>query len=107
MDSLPMSTAPALYSRATQVASSSGTRCSNGSAPQVVVMPLVSERSFTPARERTSGANWVTGRNASSSRSAGAFAVLTLGMVVSNRCGPLMGVRPGSPGWNAKAGSVP
>src|ERR1039458_7555136 len=42
MDSFAISTAPALYSRSTQVASYSGTRSTNGSAPQVVRMPLVS-----------------------------------------------------------------
>ena len=48
IDSLAISTAPALRSRSTTVASRSGTRFWNGSAPQVVRMPLVSNRSFTP-----------------------------------------------------------
>src|SRR6185369_1804489 len=48
IDNLAMSTAPALYRRSTQVASAVGTRFWNGSAPHVVGMPLVSNRSFTP-----------------------------------------------------------
>src|SRR5689334_1399618 len=48
IDSLPISTAPAWCSRSTHVASESGTRFSKGSAPQVVGIPLVSNRSFTP-----------------------------------------------------------
>src|SRR5580693_1065734 len=164
MESLAMSTAPALCRRSTQVASSSGTRSWNGSAPHVVLMPFVSKRSLTPkgmpcsgplylpwrislsasaarssarssvsvmrqsslgeyifmratyilvraveetARERISGAISVTGQNAISSRFEGALAVPTLGMVVSNRCGPLIGMRPGKPGWKWNAGSTP
>src|SRR5215472_12075867 len=42
MDSFAMSTAPALVSRSTGVQSLSGTRVSNGSAPQVVLIPFVS-----------------------------------------------------------------
>src|SRR5580658_1541632 len=164
MESFAMSTAPALFKRSTQVASSSGTRSWNGSAPHVVLMPFVSKRSFTPngtpcsgplylpwrislstsaarssarssvsvirhsslgeyifmramyilvrsveetARVRISGAISVTGQNATSSRFEGALGVPTLGMVVSNRCGPLIGMRPGKPGWKWNAGSTP
>ena len=48
IDSLAHSTAPASRSRSTIVASTSGTRLSNGLAPHVVLMPLVSNRSLAP-----------------------------------------------------------
>src|SRR5471032_1174074 len=47
IDSLATSTPPASRSRSTMVASTSATRFSYGFAPQVVLMPLVSKRSFT------------------------------------------------------------
>ncbi len=46
--SLPSNTAPAASRRATTAASADGTRSRKGSAPQVVAMPAVSSRSFTP-----------------------------------------------------------
>src|SRR5215471_6971428 len=45
---LPSSTAPAASRRATTRALVSGTRWANGSAPQPVVIPAVSSRSFAP-----------------------------------------------------------
>ena len=58
------------------------------------------------ARDFSSGARSTTRQNATSSRFDGAFTVGAFGIVVSKRCGPLMGCRSGKPGWNAKAGSV-
>ena len=58
------------------------------------------------ARDFSSGARSTTRQNATSSRFDGAFIAGALGIVVSKRCGPLIGWRSGSPGWNAKAGSV-
>src|SRR5579872_7048006 len=48
IDSLATSTAPASRNRSTMVASSVGIRSLYGSAPQVVRIPLVSNRSFAP-----------------------------------------------------------
>ncbi len=69
------------------------------------------------ARERISGAILVTGQNATSSRSVGALGArasfagrgfgVGFGIVVSNRCGPLIGVRSGNPGEKWNAGSTP
>ena len=55
IDSFAQSTAPASRSRSTIVASTSGTRSSNGFAPHVVLMPLVSNRSFAPQGMPCSG----------------------------------------------------
>src|SRR4051812_39402874 len=46
IDSFAHSTAPASRSRSTTVASTCATLCSYGLAPHVVVIPLVSNRSF-------------------------------------------------------------
>src|SRR5262249_31631711 len=48
IDSFATSTAPASRSRSTTVASPSATRFSYGFAPNVVLIPLVSSRSFAP-----------------------------------------------------------
>src|SRR5215471_6648469 len=48
IESLAISTAPAARRRSTTVASYVATRVWYGSAPNVVRMPLVSKRSFTP-----------------------------------------------------------
>src|SRR5579862_9717426 len=48
IDSLATRTPPASRRRSTMVASTSAIRCSYGFAPQVVRIPLVSKRSFTP-----------------------------------------------------------
>src|SRR5471032_3123554 len=48
IESLAHSTPPASRSRSTIVASTCATRFSYGFAPHVVLMPLVSNRSFTP-----------------------------------------------------------
>jgi hypothetical protein len=61
------STAPASRSRLTIHASRSGTRSRHGSAPQVVRIPFVSNRSFSPYGRPCSGPRQ---RPAASSRSA-------------------------------------
>src|SRR5262245_57227015 len=48
IESFATSTAPASRSRSTTVASTSATRFSYGFAPNVVLMPFVSSRSFAP-----------------------------------------------------------
>src|SRR5262245_22223057 len=48
IDSFATRTAPASRRRSTTVASTSGTRFSNVFDPHVVLMPLVSNRSFAP-----------------------------------------------------------
>src|SRR5689334_13425000 len=48
IDSFATRTAPASRSRSTTVASTCATRFSYGFAPNVVLMPLVSRRSFAP-----------------------------------------------------------
>src|SRR5947207_1320750 len=62
IESLAIRTAPALRSRSTTVASLSGTRVWYGSAPNVVRMPLVSNRSLRPKGIPCSGPRYLPAR---------------------------------------------
>ena len=59
IDSLAHSTAPASRSRSTMVASTWAIRFSYGLAPHVVLIPLVSNRSFTPNGMPCSGPRYL------------------------------------------------